>query len=201
MYLKYHVQLLLNKSAEHGGLILRIFFKSWRLATRNRRRFFGFIVVYSMLALAIATSFKQLEKDPGNYVLLAVTVAVGVILSTMYGLILTTFRKKEIATLKAIGWSNGNVRARILGEILFLSIIGFILLIELDVHILGMSYYIFGLDPIVLVDTPLVQNFYFSRSIMIKTFILIVALQIPGVLFANNRALQVKPMVAMRGAQ
>ncbi len=180
---------------------MRIFFKSWRLATRNRRRFFGFIVVYSMLALAIATSFKQLEKDPGNYVLLIVTIAVGIILSTMYGLILTTFRKKEIATLKAIGWSNGNVRARILGEILFLSLIGFILLIELDVHILGLSYYIFGLDPIVLVDTPLVQNFYFSRSIMILTFILIVTLQIPGVLFANNRALQVKPMVAMRGAQ
>lgn len=176
-----------------------IFFKSWRIATRNKRRFFGFIIVYSMLALSIATSFKQLEKDPGNYVLLFVTVCGGMILSTMYGLILTTFRKKEIATLKAIGWSNSNVWTRIVGEILFLSFVGFFLLIELDIHMLGMSYYIFGLeDPEALAQAVLVKNLYFTRDIMTNTFIIIILLQLPGVLLANNRALRVKPMIAMQ---
>lgn len=178
-----------------------IFLKSWRIATRNKRRFFGFVVVYSMLALAIATSLKQyFEVDPGNYVLLAVTVAVGIVLSTMYGLILTTFRKREIATLKAIGWSNGNVLSRIFGEILFLSLIGFFILIELDIHILGTSWYIFGLDPVRLAEEQIVRNLYFSRVIMFCTFLLIVGLQIPGVYIANRRALQVKPMIAMRSA-
>lgn len=181
-----------------GGIHLGIFFKSWRIATRNKRRFFGFVVAYSMLSLSIATAFKQLEKDQANYVLLLVTLCVGIVLSTMYGLILTTFRKKEIATLKAIGWSNGDVRTRILGEILFLSLIGFFLLIELDVHILGLSYYIFGLDPIVLTSTPLVQNLHFSQEIFQYSFLLIILCQLPGVLIANNRALQVKPMVAMQ---
>jgi len=181
-----------------GGIHLGIFFKSWRIATRSRRRFFGFVVAYSMLALSIATSFKQLEDDPGNYVLLIVTLCVGIILSTMYGLILTTFRKKEIATLKAIGWSNGDVRTRILGEILFLSLIGYLLLLELDIHLLGVSFYIFGLDVPRLASTPLVQNLHYSQEIFLFTFIIIILLQVPGVLFANNRALQVKPMVALQ---
>ena len=173
-----------------------IFFKSWRIATRNRRRFFGFVIAYSVLALSIATSLKQyIVKDPGNYVLLLVTVCGGIIVSTMYGLILTTFRKKEIATLKAIGWSNGDVRTRILGEILFLSLIGFLLLLELDIHLLGLSHYLpWGEQALEI----LTDNLQFTPAEIYWTFVIIILLQLPGVLIANNRALQVKPMIAMQ---
>ncbi len=62
-----------------------------------------------------------------------------------------------------------------------------------------MSYYIFGLeDPEALAQAVLVKNLYFTRDIMINTFIIIILLQLPGVLLANNRALRVKPMIAMQ---
>jgi ABC-type antimicrobial peptide transport system permease subunit len=119
--------------------------------------------------------------------------------ATLYGFLLTTFRKTEIATLKCIGWSNGNLRILIVGEILLVSVSAFLLFIEVGIHVSGLSYYVSGdpFKPFPFVP-PVVQSILLARNQLLVAFIVVVLAQIPGILLANWRILAVKPMEALR---
>jgi ABC-type antimicrobial peptide transport system permease subunit len=128
-----------------------------------------------------------------------VAVLGGLIVATLYGFLLTTFRKTEIATLKCIGWSNGNIRVLITGEILLISCLAFLLFVEIGIHLAGLSFYFTGDATGTLFFVPAwIRPIFEARNLLLWTFLLVVLAQLPGILLANYRILAVKPMEALR---
>jgi len=161
---------------------LRIFKKSMLLTWRAKKRFIAFVLIYSVL---IATTAIGLQSD--SLFTLSIAIVGGVAVATMYGFLLTSFRKKEIATLKCIGWSNNDIRKLVVGEIFTITILAFILLLETLIHVVGFDAYLSsGLDAPI---TPV--------NLMLALFI-IGGLQIPGIMISNLKLLKVRPIAALK---
>jgi ABC-type antimicrobial peptide transport system permease subunit len=173
---------------------LRIFTKSFRLAWRAPKRFWAFIVLY--LVVTYMVTYLLLT---GGALQIFIAILGGIVVATIYGFLLTTFRKTEIATLKCIGWSNGNIRILIVGEILFVSVLAFLLFIEIGIHVTGLAFYLSGnpFSPLFFVPSAM-QQVLLARDQLLLSFVVVVLAQIPGILLANYRILAVKPMEALR---
>ena len=178
--------------------MVNIFWQGLKLATRSKVRFISFVVVYSALAWLIAinlnavsgTGFALGGQLTEAQIRLTSTLIGSAIVSTLYGFLISTFRKRDIAVLKAIGWGNNNVRMLIISEILLVALVGYILLVEMDIHLLGINEYISFLVN--------VSTLILTRSTLVLTFVIIVIFQIPGVLIAYWRVLNIRPMEAFR---
>ncbi|MHA1754825.1 MAG: FtsX-like permease family protein [Candidatus Odinarchaeia archaeon] len=161
----------------------RILKKSLIMATRVRRRFILAVIFYCILSWWVAFTIQL-----GDTFLVTIGLLAGLVIATVYGFFLSQFRKNQIATLKCIGWGNTNILVLLIGEILFVSILGYVLTLEIDIHILGISNY-FG---------NILSEFVFSGfSLIISLFVVIIA-QIPGIILAYWKTLRVRPIVALK---
>jgi hypothetical protein len=110
----------------------------------------------------------------------------GVIVATMYAFLISRFRTREVAILKAIGYSAGSVRIMLLGEILTVSVLGFmvaLVMIQLGVY----------LNNIFLIQTAYVPIILLSLT-SILSFIVIVLSNGLGILIVSRRAVAVRPI-------
>jgi len=173
---------------------VRILFKSFRLAWRAQKRFWAFIVIYFILIFMVTGLLLST-----NTLYILTGILGGLVVATLYGFLLTAFRKTEIATLKCIGWSNSNIRILIIGEILLVSCLAFLLFIEVGIHVSGLAFYVSGdpFKPLFFVPGS-VQQVLLARNMLLPSFVTVVLAQIPGILLANYRILIVKPMEALR---
>ena len=146
-------------------LKFRIFIKSLKLALRTGRRFIIFVIVYMFLIVftsymltqlfgasvkviqgpldiigMLDKNFQSLQEqifglDMG-YILGFLLVVTGtVVVSTFYGFIVSGYRKREVATLRTIGWDSGSIRTLFLGELLLVYLVAFLVVIEVIFHI------------------------------------------------------------------
>jgi ABC-type antimicrobial peptide transport system permease subunit len=173
---------------------VRILFKSFRLAWRAQKRFWAFIAVYGFLIGMV--TYLLLSSSSAS---IFMAVLGGIVVATLYGFLLTTFRKTEIATMKCIGWSNNNIRILIVGEILLISCLAFVLFVEVGIHLAGLAFYFTGnpTTPVFSIP-PVIQSIFVARDKLVLSFVIIVFAQLPGILLANYRILAVKPMEALR---
>ncbi len=111
----------------------------------------------------------------------------GVAVATVYGFLLTSFRKKEIATLKCIGWSNNDIRKLVMGEIFTITFLAFIFLLEGLIHVVGFDAYLASGS-----DSPITPINLLLSVLFVGGF------QIPGIMISNLRLLKVRPMVALK---
>ncbi|MGQ4893630.1 MAG: ABC transporter permease [Candidatus Njordarchaeia archaeon] len=104
-----------------------------------------------------------------------------IILGGIYSFLLIRYKKKEIATLRAIGWRGKDVLIFLLGELIFVTIVGFI------VGLLGVSAFstISNLPPI-------------SFNTIGITFIVILAAILFGYYYIWRGILRISPMEAFR---
>lgn len=201
---------------------LRIFIKSFKLALRTGKRFIIFVIVYMFLIVFTAYNLTNLfgpavmvvsgpldwfgiiEKNIGlqtfkptlEVILLFLLVVIGtVIVSTFYGFIVSGYRKREVATLRTIGWDSGSIRTLFLGELLLVFLVAFLLVIEFIFHILGFMHYIFATTHI-----PGSQGLIIPGIVLVITFSIIFGCQILGTIVGHRRMLRVSPMDAMRKA-
>lgn len=163
-------------------MAFRIFKKSMVLTWRAKKRFIAFVLIYSIL---IAITALGLESE--SVFTVGLSAIGGIAVATVYGFLLTSFRKKEIATLKCIGWRNNDIRKLVMGEIFTITILAFILVLETIIHVVGFDAYMSeSLDaPITPINLLLSLGF-------------IGVLQVPGVLISNLKLLKVKPIVALK---
>ncbi|MFX0097479.1 MAG: FtsX-like permease family protein [Candidatus Hodarchaeota archaeon] len=164
---------------------LRIFRKALTMTTRSKRRFFSAIGIYCVLSWWVAFSIHL-----GEAVLATMGILGGLMVAVLYGFVLSQFRKTQIATLKCIGWGNDNIRLLMIGELLLVSLLGFVITLEIDIHILGLTWYI--------VPTATQSEFVFSGLSLALTFMIVIVAQLPGIVIAHWRTLQVRPMVALK---
>jgi hypothetical protein len=124
-------------------------------------------------------------------------VVVAFSVSTVYAILISQFRRRDIAILKCVSWSNPDVMLLLVGEVVVVSITAFLVVFQLTVEVLGVASYAFHSVDVLLVNW--LAN-YITISIwpMLAALFLIVVLQIPGLILAQFRANHIPPMMAIR---
>ncbi|MHA2402280.1 MAG: ABC transporter permease [Candidatus Kariarchaeaceae archaeon] len=109
----------------------------------------------------------------------------GIVLSTMFAYLISRFRRREVAILKAMGYSHWSVRTSLVAEIITLAFTGFIVGVTLAQ---GLLYYASD----------------FNRHSLLRwqalgvSFLINVVISLPGMLLVSFRVLGVSPSEAFR---
>ncbi len=118
------------------------------------------------------------------------------IVATIYAILIAQFRRRDIAILKCVSWSNSEILLLLIGEVILVSFTAFLIVFQLSVEILGLMAY-FGT-----IGTALFTDIYNAIAIeagpMATTLFYIIILQIPGLVLAQLRAMSIPPMKALR---
>ena len=115
------------------------------------------------------------------------------IVATMYAFIISRFRTREMAVLKAVGYSNRNVQVMILTEIATVSVIGFLIsAFGLQILLAMNSQYTLNTTYIPLIWNPFVSLVPSGTAIL--TFIFVVVSNIFGFVIISQRTIKVRPV-------
>ncbi|MFX1482681.1 MAG: hypothetical protein ACFFCP_05760 [Promethearchaeota archaeon] len=165
----------------------KIFFKSIKFAYRARVRVLAFILIYAILYVIVA---KGLTANPNDlsYIGLAFIVA------TIYAILVSQFRRRDISIFKCIGWENSDVMLLVMGEVILVSLTAFLVVFQVSVEILGLTAYFLGITNV----TGIWSLVYVDLISMFVTLFWIILAQLPGLGLSMWRATQVPPMRALR---
>ncbi len=166
---------------------LRILFKSFKFAFRARKRVLFFIIIYAMLYVYVARGLTV----PSLWL---TSIIMAFVVSTIYGILISQFRRRDIAILKCVSWSNSEIILLLIGEVVLVSFTAFLIVFQLSIEILGFIAY-FGTSALF---TQMRDWIVIEAGPMITTLFYIVILQIPGLALAHARALRIPPMKALR---
>ena len=166
-------------------MTLRILMKSLRLAIRTGKRFWIFVTIYAIL-MATTSIFLDGAINGGDIWPVLGLVAGTAVMALFYGLIISGYRKMQVATLRCLGWTSGDIKWLFLGELILVCVVAALIDLEIIIHYMGIGFY-FGATPAVIESLP-----------FLMTFLLIVGVQFLGVLVAWRRMLKVRPMEALR---
>ncbi len=177
-------------------MAFRLFKKSVLMVLREKKQFTVFCLMYTVLIFWTSYSIELVLKQPGETFASAsffIALFVGIFLSLLYSWIIVRRNSKTIATLKCIGWTNRDLNSLISGFILFTTIIGFFIVIEVLFHYAAIIAYIAYLQVPPSIVIPLV-----SLLPVFSTFIIFLAFQILAILVANRKVLKVRPIIALK---
>ncbi|MEM2637533.1 MAG: FtsX-like permease family protein [Candidatus Korarchaeota archaeon] len=169
--------------------VFRIINMGIKLAVRSKRRFVLSLITYTALLLVFAIVWQNpvyaAEAIPFMIIL------VSIILVLIYGLLISHWWHREVAVLKCVGWSNKDVFFLLFGELVVVIFLAMILVFEVSVHILGLSYYI-----------PFMQHIGIERLklepvTMYLTFLIALLLTVIGLIVAWWRTLRIRPWMAL----
>ena len=175
-------------------MAFRLFRKSVLMVLREKKQFTVFCLMYTILIFWISYSIELVMAQPGLGLASTsffIALGVGIFLSLLYSWIIVRRNSKTIATLKCIGWTNRDLNSLISGFILFTTIMGFFIVLEVLFHYAAIVAYLQAADSIA--EIPLV-----SLLPVFATFIIFLAFQIIAILVANRKVLKVRPMIALK---
>ncbi len=178
--------------------LLRLINKSFLLALRSRRRFWMFTLAYALL-LGLSSYFMN-ESFKVNFTWGAETLMMIIVISTsagmsmLYANIIVTYRKMEVATLKCIGWKNGNIRVLISGEIMAVTLVAFFIVVEFFFHYTAINAYGLNAQGQAITDSIVLVQFV----PVVVTFAIMLGVQIAGILIANDKILKIRPIQALQ---
>lgn len=200
-------------------MVLRIFFKAWRVSLRTTRRFIVFLVAYAILLTWIALIIRQYYIELIPYLLaptpeggarlvsyqvtLGWTMFAGAIMGIVFSWLLAHGRRDDIAVLKCVGWSNHDIRQLVLGEIVFITIAAVIAIALLAVLASGVyfaTFVVMSLDPLGNTVVPVpdaLRYILINPTFMALAFGTIMFVQVPGILILIWRTLRISPMRAL----
>jgi len=175
-------------------MAFRLFRKSVLMVLREKKQFTVFCLMYTILIFWTSYSIELVMAQPGLGIASTsffIALGVGIFLSLLYSWIIVRRNSKTIATLKCIGWTNRDLNSLISGFILFTTIMGFFIVIEVLFHYAAIVAYLQAAESIA--EIPLV-----SLLPVFATFIIFLAFQIIAILVANRKVLKVRPMIALK---
>jgi predicted lysophospholipase L1 biosynthesis ABC-type transport system permease subunit len=159
----------------------------WRkavlLSLREKRVFTIFTLIYTTLIFTTSL-FLELEAD---LYLVSIFFGVSLFLSLLYAWILVSRKRRVWATLKCIGYTNKNILSLISGMILFTTIMGFFIVIEVLFHYTAALAYLESTTPILIGLMP-----------VIITSALFILVQILAFFLAYRKVLKVRPIIALK---
>ncbi|MHA1272330.1 MAG: FtsX-like permease family protein [Promethearchaeota archaeon] len=174
----------------------RLLGKSVLLSLREKKIFIVFTLIYTVL-IFLTSLFIDLATK-GNLGLIAnyfviIFFSTSLFLSLLYAWIIVSRNRRVWATLKCIGYTNRNINVIISGIILFTTIMGFIINIEVLLHYAAILSYAKSYDstlnyPVILI----------GLEPIILTSILFIVVQILAIYLANRKVLKVRPIIALK---
>ena len=189
---------------------LRLIAKSVMLAMRSKVRFGVFTAIYTVLVFWMALELQSYldaldaNANTANWQMLIIAMFASVVLSILYAWIIVNYRRTEIATLKCIGWNNGDIQTLIIGEILWVSAIAVFITMEVLIHYAaGVNYYWYqeflkpnnGLDIIEYTTNTKPMLLIWN---VVYTVLLFMVSQVVGILVMYNKVLKLRPIIALR---
>ncbi|MFX0011582.1 MAG: FtsX-like permease family protein [Candidatus Hermodarchaeota archaeon] len=179
-------------------MAFRLFKKSIIMILREKKQFTVFCLMYTILIFWTSYSIELVIG--GTTTGLASTsffiaLGVGIMLSLLYAWIIVRRNSKNIATLKCIGWTNGDINSLITGFIMFTTIVGFVLVVEVLFHYVAIRGYVLStFEPTFQVyGLPLI-----GLLPVLFTFVIFLFFQVAAILLANRRILKVRPIIALK---
>jgi hypothetical protein len=169
-------------------LNLRVFFKSIKFAFRARIRVLAFILIYAILFIIVS---KGMTNEPGQTL---TYVGMAFIVATIYAILISQFRRRDVSIFKCIGWDNNNVMLLMVGEVVLVSFSAFLVVFQVSIEIIGFIGY-FGASALL---TSIQDLLFISPSSMVVTLFVIIGTQLPGLLLSMYRATKIPPMRALR---
>ena len=156
---------------------------------REKKMFVIFALIYTIL-IFLNSFFIHITLESGAsgdaLIYIGIFFGTSLVLSYFYAWLIISRNKRTFATLKCIGWTNGNVKSLVTGNILYTTFIGFIIVIEILFHYSAIMAYL-GLDPILIGLLPVIVSF---------GFFLIV--QLLAIFLGNRKVLKLRPMLALK---
>ena len=166
---------------------IRVFFKSVKFAFRAKRRVIPFMLIYAILFIVVSR-----DVFSPWYLFMAFLV------STIYAILISQFRRRDMSVFKCIGWKNNDVMLLVIGEVLLVTIASFLIMLQISFEIVGIVAY-FQIDIGAAPLLEAVHSFIVIPAVpLFTTFFVILVLQIPGLIVAQRRAMSVPPMKALR---
>ena len=108
------------------------------------------------------------------------------VVSTLYSYLITRFRRREVAVLKAMGYSKWSVRIVVISEILVVAVTGF------AIGLLGIQAFIYLTR-----TSAYVYNIVISSTALLS-FLAVVISCVPGFILITTRILGVRPIEIFR---
>lgn len=169
-------------------MTFRIFVKSLWLAIRSGKRFLFFVIIYAILLWITADRLNSLLGG-GEYVTLFIFIGCIAVVALVYGILISNYRKVQVATLRCLGWTSADIKWLFIGELMLVCFLAAVIDLEITVHYIGIVANFTGKIPVM-----------FSSLSFGLAFAIIVGVQFLGVFVAWNRMLKVRPMEALRKA-
>jgi predicted lysophospholipase L1 biosynthesis ABC-type transport system permease subunit len=122
-----------------------------------------------------------------------VTLGLSLFSSLLYSWLIVARKRRTWATLKCIGYTNGNISSIVLGQIIFTTLMGFIINIELLFHYAAAMTYYKMAAPAATMNTTLV-----GLLPVVITSIVFLFVQILGFVALRGKITKVRPMIALK---
>jgi hypothetical protein len=121
-------------------------------------------------------------------------IVASVILSLLYAWLLVRRNKRNWATLKCIGYTNGNIIRMLAGIILFTALLGFFIVVEILFHYAAALAYVNEL-----MNNESVQKLTLIGLVPVTlTSLLFLGVQLLSIALIYRKILNVRPIVALK---
>ena len=182
-------------------MVMRLWKKAVKMSTREKRMFTVFTLMYTVLIFWTSYSLELAFKaDAGaqGFGSTSFLIALGasIFLTLLYAWIIVARNRRTWATLKCIGYTNGNINSIILGHVFFTTLVGFIITIETLFHYMAIVGYLQAANTEVVylvADLPII-----SLLPVIITVGVFTVVQFFGYFLASSKITKVRPMLALK---
>jgi len=176
----------------------------WRkailLSLREKKVFTIFTLIYTVLIfltslfwdLALPNAARSSELS-GASLFLAIFFGASLFLSLLYAWILVSRKRRVWATFKCIGYTNKNIISLVSGMILFTTIIGFFVVIEVLFHYTAAITYLQSAS--IFLDMPVIL---IRLLPVIITSALFIFVQVLAFILVYRKVLKVRPIIALK---
>jgi len=171
--------------------------KAVKMTLREKKMFVVFTLIYTIL-IFLTSFFIEVATAPNGgtgeevFYFIGIFFSTSLILSVLYAWIIVARNRRIFATLKCIGWTNGNIYWLVTGIILYTTLMGFFIVIEVLFHYAAIITYLRSanmtkLDPILISLLPVLVSFG-----------IFLVVQIIAIILGNRKVLKVRPMLALK---
>ena len=157
-----------------------------------------FSLFYTILIFSTSFSIHLLSTSEDGFgglalYFLGISFGFSLFLSILYAMLIVIRNRRTWATLKCIGWTNGNINSLITGIVLYTTLIGFVFVVEILLHYTAIMIYLQSANVLSGYPTILIQLLPVVISFLIFLFV-----QLFAILIANRKVLKVRPMLALK---
>ena len=172
----------------------------WRkailLSLREKKVFTIFTLIYTIL-IFLTSLFLELAFSGGlggtaGY-FVVIFFGTSLILSLLYAWIVVSRKRRVWATFKCIGYTNKNIMVLVSGMILFTTVMGFFIVIEVLFHYTAAITYLQSAD--ILSSLPPIL---IGLLPVIITSVIFLLVQLLAFLLAYKKVLKVRPIIALK---